>query len=355
MTDIDFDELDKAVNSLMGDRAVPQSGQDQSTTETPVASEPVSSVDSSPLKPAVVAPDTAASVPPVPVVASSSRPASIATKRRGQFMDVMHPSAKMATGSRTPSAASQISRHGVSLTPSSGTVKPEPAVVAPASQATPAIAPLATPEWPDPLDLLSEKEPASVTTEAPEAPTESPEPGIEPLSSPFLPDAKVEKRPLGSAPALDATAAPAPVVPDEKPADAEEPAPLPVELSGGVLAVESSEVAVAEKPVESEESPSAADSVTTPEPSAPVETPTEAPAPETPIQLSGPASIPPQYKTEQVSEPAEHTALYDAVSEAHSTTAPSKKKNGWLVPLAIVGFIVLGCAGGVAVYYMMLK
>lgn len=348
MTDIDFDELDKAVNSLMGDKAVPQSAPDQPVAETADVSEPTASATPS-LEPAA-APTTSAAIASAPP-ASQARPASLATKRRGQFMDVMHHSAKMTTGTRGVSATPQLSRHGVSLAPSSDAIKPEPAADASASTPATSLAPPAVPEWPDPIDLVIEPEPANITPEVSEAPAE---PVIEPLSSPFLPDAKVEKRPLGSAPTIDADVAAtavAPVPPSES--EDAEAASLPIELSGGVLAVESSE-AVAEKTPES-------DAALIPEPSAVPQppavplAPSEAPATEPVVHPSGPASIPPQYKTERTSEPAEHSALYDTVSEAHGAALSSKKKNGWLVPFAIVGFIILGCAGGVAAYYMMLR
>ncbi len=355
MTDIDFDELDKAVNSLMGDKAVPQPKPEQSASETPdvpepgprPAAEPESVVPTMPLE---TSPLAAPSASPV-------RPASLATKRRGQFMDVMHPSANMATAStRAPGGASRVSRKGVTLTPSGSDVTAEPASPLTPTP-TPVVAPPATPEWPDPIDLATEKMAATQELESLEpvasaepTPTDSP---VEPLSSPFLPDAKVEKRPLGGVPTAEE---PSESLPPAEPTPLpDETAPLPDELSGRVLAVESNEVAVADKPV----APVAPVEQSKPEVVEPVaaDAPVASPAPvaeEAAKPASGPTSIPPQYKAGQADKPAEHSALYDSVSETHATATPTKKKSGWLIPLAVVGLIILGCVGGVAAYYYFL-
>lgn len=357
MTDIDFDELDKAVNSLMGDDTSPSA---QGPAVAPPKPQAVPALDlSSAAAPSPAATPAETSPAPQPQD-TSARPAGIVTKRRGQFMDVMHPSAKMAAASpRTPSAAAQVSRQGASLTPSTltpptertelSTATPAPTPVQPAT-----IAPPAAPEWPDPIDLATETAALTIEPTAPEASTPlitpTPETIIEPLSSPFLPDAKVEKRPLGSAPTIAADAAPEPPAAEQTPAD--DTAPLPAELSGGVLAVESNDLTeTADKPADTA-APAAADPPTpSGEPPAPSEPPAATPANDAP---SGPTSIPPQYKTEQTKEPVEHTALYDTVSEASAAAKPAKKKHGWLVPVAIVLLIILGCAGGVAVYYAFL-
>ena len=128
MSEFDFDELDKAVNSLMQQRDTSQSPSD--TTPASDAS-PDTSTDtpSDQSQPQATADTTSATSAPVTVPARSaptstvadtptaqpdqaadrrtkllqllSAPAagagSLATKRRGQFMDVMHPSADMNT------------------------------------------------------------------------------------------------------------------------------------------------------------------------------------------------------------------------------------------------------------------
>lgn len=349
MTDIDFDELDKAVSSLMGDETVPQPKPDKPAADEQKPTETSTTVEQPSAEVTPVASATSLEQSTAEVVAPTApeRPASLAVKRRGQFMDVMHPSADMKTPSaRAAKPLTRVSRQGAVVTPTTDTVTPEPPVVTvpestiPAAEtptldtpATPAVS--ETPAWPDPLDLAeNDDKPSTPEPEAPvvEDTTPAPETPNEPLVSPFLPDAKVEKRPLGEA---------QPTGPVDEPTASEDvselESPLPVELSGGVLAVESNELHTEEKPA-----PAAAEKATA------------TPSPQL-EQPAAPASIPPQYKAgDAKDEPAEHSALYDAVS-ATAAAPKAKKKSGWLVPVAIIGLIILGCAGGIAVYYMMTK
>lgn len=339
MTDIDFDELDKAVNTLMGDKALSQSKPESAIVDTP---------EKSNAEPSVAEPeaDTANESTPPSVQTPDTRPAALAVKRRGQFMDVMHPSADM-TNSRTARPAAKVSRHGVSLAPAVPATPPAspPSVAAePSEEPSPdTTAPAITPEapvWPDPINFdeqsTDEAEPPVAATPAPvEAPTPiAADVPAEPLSSPFLPDAKVEKRPLGEA---------LPTGTGDMPAVASEPAAsvsLPDELSGDILKIESNELEIEPEvaPAPAPEAPQAAEATEV----------TDEPAP----AASAP-SIPPQYRTDDSKdEPAEHSALYDEVA-ATQAAVPAKKKNGWLVPVAIIGLIILGCAGGVFVYYYM--
>lgn len=375
MTEIDFDELDKAVSTLMGDKAVPQPKTDEKSDEpTPETRESVpneadqmdggdetimpteeseSPAESDDISEVSADDATPESTPPSEETPAThpARPAAIATKRRGQFMDVMHPSANMKqAASRAPSAVSQISRHGITLAPprdlalTSPTPPPRPTPVAESSSS---IEPPSSPDWPDPIDLAESDEPALPASPAlepeitllPESTTTPPTPQApaEPLVSPFLPDAKVEKRPLGEPQptGLSETSA------ESDSAATSETAPLPAELSGGVLAVESSELVVETKP-------------SAPEAPAPVKSETREMSVPTSRESVGPASIPPQYTTTDTADDTdEHSALYDTVSSAHTTTS-EKKRSGWLVPVAIIGLIILGCGGGVLVYYYFL-
>jgi hypothetical protein len=94
MTELDFDELDKAVNNLMSN---------VDTTKRPEGlddpEDKVVSLDAT--TPATV---TASGPLPAPApVAQSSQPttpSALAVKRRGQFMDVIHPSSDMTTVAR---------------------------------------------------------------------------------------------------------------------------------------------------------------------------------------------------------------------------------------------------------------
>ena len=137
MTELDFDELDKAVHSLMGDLDVSKRNPALDDPEDKIVTLGAANEAGTPA-PAVAAtlpttaPDAEASVatvsvtdrPSAPVTPPQSVPATpasapLAVKRRGQFMDVIHPSSNM----KTPAAP--VSRQGVTLQSSSPAVAPE--------------------------------------------------------------------------------------------------------------------------------------------------------------------------------------------------------------------------------------
>lgn len=366
MTELDFDELDKAVNSLMGDKkpGEPVVGKDDSDLNAapaqPVVSPqpPVDTPGSEPI--AKASADTPAPAAPEPEASRVAAPpaASIATKRRGQFMDVMHPSADMKSTGRTARPTARVSRQGVAVAPN-----PDSAG-APASQevsTTQTMEPVTSPvtekstsDWPDPIDTATPVAPdasAVTATENPEPPVTPPELNMadtstNPLDSPFLPDAKVEKRPLGQTQPIEQ---PDTNVDSQTEYTPESSADLPDELSGGVLAVESNDLHADDT---STKAPQETPPVTPAEQSAEPQPAAIADLPDDTIPVQ--ASIPPQYKPDDSeAEPAEHSALYDEVSNAHAAKPP-KKKHGWVIMLAIIGLVLLGCAGGVAVYYMMI-
>lgn len=148
MGDIDFDELDKAVNSLM-------SNGNTTSSSTPVPAGQVA------VAPTGVPTPTPTPTPP-PVQSS-----------RGQFMDIKPPAAQVP--------------------------------VVPSNAPTPPLqsAPLTLDQSPsNPSDTTQ-----PVTEPAPQAPLQ---PAEQAVSSPFLPNAQVEKRPLGGAiPPAEGASAPA--------------------------------------------------------------------------------------------------------------------------------------------------
>ena len=133
MQDLDFDELDKAVSSLMPQSPVANGATPMTTAPgasvTPVASTPVSAPIPSP-------------TPTVAPVNAVERPAT------GRFMDVVHPSSDMRTTLNMPQ------RQSIPMTP----------VVTP----TPAPAPVFTP--PKPV-IAPTPAPAPVPTAAPVSPS----------------------------------------------------------------------------------------------------------------------------------------------------------------------------------------
>lgn len=178
MADLDFEELDKAVNTLMAgvdsskrntaldDPKVKVVSLDAGSDDAKVEAEVPTSTFSEPTTEVSNNDDTTEDVSvdtPAPVVAAPA--STLATKRRGQFMDVMHPSSDMKVVSKP--------------------LRRTPIVVAPPSD----VIAEPTPEDDTDIDDLAD------SSYSPSV--ETIQPASEPLSSPFLPDTKPEKRPLG--------------------------------------------------------------------------------------------------------------------------------------------------------------
>lgn len=274
MNDFDFEELDKAVNSLAA-KTKTENNLPASSAPTPVTVTPAARRTSPTSAPAEADPKAATppstsdettpqtEAPSTPVVAPSlqhaKRLAPTPPKRRGAFMDIMAPSNKGGTRRIAPtlqplSAPSEVKPEAVAKkdqvesapalspapsdtpaplsepekTPNTAPAEADqledraPEIMADKIQA-PEPTPVTTPKkqdkpaktdepsWPDPLDFQDfqgmEKDEAE--TEEKPAPT-----------SPFLPEAKVEKRPLG---AFSGFSAKPPEQPDTAiPADAPE-------------------------------------------------------------------------------------------------------------------------------------
>lgn len=312
MSDIDFDELDRAVSGALGGNetpAVPEAQTINRVERTSLSS---------------VAPGLAAPIAPViPAAAPTSTPASTsiapaARRSSGRFMDMVHPSSDMRSRGLNSSVENRFE-------------KPAQAAPAPVAEA------VESPAW------------------------------NEPLESPFLPDAKVEKRPLGGG---DAAAAEAnPIVdgfdfqglldePEEELLEAPAPQerieattmPDPIDFADAAAEANAVELVEAnpmevEESLKAEEAPVEPEIITTqPQPQPVVET--LQPAVEEPV---GPTSITPQYK-EQASSNQESGAMYDTESYHQAVTAPVKKKSGWFTVLWILLLVLIGAGGGWAVY-----
>ncbi len=341
MKDIDFDELDKAVSSLMSPPAndnVGTNSADEATAETPAVSLDAPVVTSENQLSETHEPETTEK-------AAAPTTTSIPAARRGRFMDVMHPSTR---DMKKPSPVGPISRQGVTLQP---TTAPTPAE-SPAAPEAPAEQPdmnTALEEAPTfGMDSL-ESEPIIENKEAEAESTEE----TPPLSSPFLPDAKVEKRPLGRpiepVPAVDLAAAlsedaatmPVSELPVEG-KDAQLPEqPIPPEFDSELLSVETS----------TENLPPETQPAAVP---ATAEQPAAAPVPEpvvssTPAATMTSASIPQQYKLQpKQNEEAPASAIYDTQPLAH----PAKKSSGLLWIVGIMAILLIGVGGGAAIYYL---
>lgn len=228
MKEFDFDELDKAVGSVLASTGQPD-------TQEPVAATSDPAVTPSAAETQAAEPVASPAVPTTPVTPRPA-PTVTPTRRSGKFMDVVHPGSN-TTASTTPAAS--VSRSGSVVQPVNPTRLAQDIVTAPAR--TPAVAePIKLPEAPERVALDTIDTPA---VESSEAPNTQPAAGTEqPSFSPFIPDAKVEKRPLGAFSALnsqeEADGGNQPAEPK-----AETPAPasvsLPPELNTEVVALES--------------------------------------------------------------------------------------------------------------------
>jgi len=399
MKELDFDELDKAVNSLMGSasKSTPPPKPADEKADTTLTISPTLSDDTKPdfatidaqaaqsadssSQAAPVTVSTPASAPSVTVPARTQA-AAPAARRGGRFMDVVHPSSDMK---QATVPARPISREGVTIaptaTPSEPTTQPEmpsPEPVKPTpdtadlSNTTPASEVVSeTPnEWPDPLDMADFKQSDTEDTSA-DAPKAVDEPAA-PLTSPFLADAKVEKRPLGGTPLEPADSSEELLKPeeikddsftvsdpaDQLPADPEKvDMPLPEELRSDLVAIESGahmEKLTAgdahdETPVDEtkdkHEMP-AEEKKTTGLPPASTDTKETAPAP------TGPTSIAQQYKEEPSSGDQSSGAIYDTDTYHQPLAHPVKKKSGWMWVLWILLILVVGAGGGAALYFL---
>jgi hypothetical protein len=289
--DIDFDELDRAVSSVLS----PKTSEDTDATDDSVVT-----VNTSAPKPDTTETTTASDAEDIATPKIST---PLAVKRRGKFMDMIHPSADMqpntpkSTGAKSspmtlapltpslsketeadtgqdtdtdpvallepttePTAAVDESKALIGAEPApvetelpsmsrdddlgivSDTAASTEQLVADTSDGT---APASTSDYVDPLDVQS---PSSATDD--NVPADEPEPApTEPTDTlsqptPFLTDTKVDKRPLGAFGEAEAESPETPDTGDAAPSNDVQGAPvvpLPRELQPDVVEVESSQ------------------------------------------------------------------------------------------------------------------
>jgi len=379
MKELDFDELDRAVNSLMTNVPKDADASDEESEKT-LDITPMLSKDETPSFDAkgqpVLRPTTSVTVPTRDAVTSAPSPSTPppAARRSGRFMDVVHPSSNIK---KTAAIPAPVSRRGATIEPSSSFELPQTpassvAALQTESKATislePASAERSAPksDWPDPLDVAnfnpssdeqhsSEKKDETVTV--PSIDTSQVDRAVDdknelaPLVSPFLPDTKVEKRPLGSPSdpsESDHTSAfsrpPSDLMINnpsaQLPANPKDIEPiLPAELHEDLVAVEAdTSPAVVKEEVETIPVPPASSSALS-----------SAPTSDMP---SGPTSIAQQYREEPNTGDKDSGAIYDTDTYHQPLAHPAKKKSGWLWVLWIVLIIVVGAGIGAAAYYL---
>ncbi len=365
MSDIDFDELDKAVNNLMkesttGTTAVvepdtPSSGQPAEMADSPL------SVDAA----AESVEPVVAQSPSTSRVSESSAAAPV-VRRRGQFMDIVAPQS-----SKKPTFP--VNRQSVTIQPTTPDITleapaPQPEDTTVVTQATVVDAEpkenTATDSLPDPIDFEStshEKADDVSVDEAPatkEVPSEpiltADEPTDAPLTSPFLPDAKVEKRPLGT-PAtltLDTLGSELAKEKTEVAGDdvssgqspSQQHVPLPAELHSEIAGLEA-ESTVGTPAVDTPETTKA------PVAEVPVAPIAKEAAPSTPV-ATGPSSIPQQYEEKQSTADEHNGSIFDTSEYHQPLQHPEKKRSGVWVVILIIACILLGAAGAAVYYYL---
>jgi hypothetical protein len=162
------------------------------------------------------------------------------------------------------------------------------------------------------------------------------QPEIPPLESPFLPDTKVEKRPLGAFSSMNQSApiSREPIMqqlPTQSPADAK--TPLPAELQKDLLSIESDN--------------------TTQLP--PVLQTRPMSAMNTANRSAGSSnSISKQYQEKISPDSQTNGSIYDTSAYHKALVIPTKKKSGLMVVMWVAILLAIGAGAGIAIYYFVL-
>lgn len=420
MKDIDFDELDRAVGSVLaGDNSAANDADATQKTDTPdvatattvtATPDPVTSTstDDSPTSPAPATPEAN----DVPVTTPEIKPSVSPARKRGQFLDMVHPSADMRKSSPIPvntrrtikplsAAVAPDASEAKSPTeePNVSTAPESPAPIATTSTEGRADASLADstaaekPEpqdnvWPDPLDFAKKSPDTSEATAETTPAADEDTPVAEATQTPFVTDAKVDKRPLGAfAPQEEeAQANEAPAAAPEAPAhpvESEEEAPEfnpevnSVEATGVPQAEDEDTGFTGEAPEEDlalPEEPAPAPVVTEPKPDVEEvkteepqpsevkpEEPAEAPEPAKPTvveaaaapapAVTGAASIPQQYKSAEPNKDDDDAHPLFDTEEYHQPLLDGGKKKAKKGVLIVVLLLVLLVIGGALGYF----
>ncbi len=303
MQDLDFEELDKAVNSLMPSPSDNNSNKPAISvnSDTPI----VNNKNPTRSQPAIKT---------VPGIKSMDRPST------GRFMDVVHPSSDMRASLNVPQRSLSPSLAPQPTTPIANNLlieeKPVDKPVVPVSNKE---------NW---AGLPNYQSPVSNT----------------PSESPFLPDTKVEKRPLGAfsndnkpnEPVVEATIvegkdvnrdwAEAPKI--ESPANtaSEVESDIPAELDSSILNIEANS-STHKNDVDMNNNPLS--------------------------YTSSATSISQQYKEKSSSDKPVNGSIYDTSSYNTTTSKPANKKSSWMMIIWILILLVVGIGAGLAFYTYM--
>jgi len=308
MSDFDFDELDKAVAGATSPDTAEEVVVAEPPTEQP-STEPASQ----------------------PQVTDTPRAVPAARRSSGRFMDVVHPSSDMRT--RTSPAV----------------VEPKPSLNTEKTSFVPPVIKAEEDASQEPIDEVEEAFKQAEDGTVGE--------WSKPLETPFLADAKVEKRPLGGVgpePSLVLLEAP-----EEELLLEEKTLPDPIDFAAHVAALKSETEDTGEpipntveEPEAEEQTVKQMDELQEPEASTqPVmEVVKSEDKAEEPV---GPASIPQQYN-EQPAKQQESGAIFDT-ENYHQPLAPvAKKHSGVWTVIWILLLVILGAGAGVAFYLFVL-
>ena len=390
MKDIDFDELDKAVTSLMGnvrgdDRqsdqpvthslTVPTTLRDDERPEyatirraaariggetitrpletTAIISEEPAQDDLSLTSPAPT--PQVASEEPVSTDDTSAGTASATTtqavEKRGRFMDVFHPSSdmKQRTNSRTSAKDEAVTVADQLVTQDE--ILPGAAKVSHEAQT---LAPLEEETQDAPVEATHNDVTAVIDEEVQEEASSH-----APLTTPFLPGTKVEKRPLGGGMAPEAfpdeSVAPLIHRAADDPAVAPQPAEtVPDELQNDVMAIELAGTPAADLLPDNNDMYSPSNDVATPldvstPPEEVVSEPEAQPiaADVTPVvEMAAPTPETP------AGSPEQSGAIYDTTEYHAPVVAHPAKHSSWMWIVLIIVIIIVGAAGGAIAYWL---
>lgn len=390
MGDIDFDELDRAVTSLMG----------KSPQTSPPAAQPQTNEESRPTTTLTLG-DTRGVTPdqiekaaqgigggvtneetPVKSVTLGNQADSSTTSAQqkpqasgGKFMDVMHPSSNMKTPqAQTPSPLSQ-----QSSVPATAPEDTSAKQSSPTTPVSPKISDITTNGQPQSSPA---PEPQSVTVPPPPLAQENTsqpmtlEPQSGPVFSPFLPDAKVEKRPLGGAAVASPNETPDSMQQlDSIDTEQEEPHETP-DSSIASMPINGEAKTSHEDESDNQRSLNASDfdrqlvspeqqlqqldsieSVSSPSsPSAAIVEP--APPQVEPVQNPGQWQAPapnesPQSPVSDEHEQDQQHGIYDVNAYHQPLKHPAKEKSGWWIVIAIILVIIICASLGVAAFFVL--
>ncbi|NTW62154.1 hypothetical protein HGB25_01945 [Candidatus Saccharibacteria bacterium] len=318
MTDIDFDELDKAVNSLATDNGLstanPSVGGDDSKVTVGNTDRDLKSVSASVESPKPTAP----------------------VRSSGQFMDVVHPSSDMRRGrvippEREPKQTDQPVDKTVELADQTPVTMPDP---------------IDSPQQPDSkvsgMESYMKPDDSDKVNDDTEAQDEGVVEQSELPDSPFISGAVVEKRPLGafSSESVDST---------PETSDNTEPDTTNVDHEADTIPEPESAPAKDAEPGLIAANISSGNS-TIANPSSGVDTSTPVVS-EKPV---GPTSIVQQYKEQPSSGDQTNGSIYNADSYNKNLVISSSKKPVFMWILGIVGLVIVGAGIGALTYFVVL-